>query len=87
MKPQMCKWLRYHAASEVMQPPPAELRELQLACKEVGPKLLYVQEGTVSEDGKIKCCVDWVSDHLQLLKGWKEYCTIWILLGMIEYVW
>ena len=54
------------AASEVMQQPPSELRELQLACKEVGPMLLYVQEGMVPESGIIKCCVDRV---FQLLEG------------------
>ena len=57
------------AASEVMQQPAAELQELQSVCKEVGPMLLYVQEGMVPEDGKIKCCVDWVRDHFQLLEG------------------
>ena len=81
----MCKWLRYHAASEVMQQPPAELRELQLACKEVGPKLLYVQEGTVPEDGKIKCCVDRVRDYLQLLKGRSRSCDMVLLIDFCSH--
>ena len=45
------------AASEIMQQPPVELRELQLAYKEVGPMLLYM------------CCVDQVRDHFRLLEG------------------